>query len=48
VRILSGPFADFTATLARLGEGRRVELLLEMMGTSVPVSVDRRALAPAA
>jgi transcriptional antiterminator RfaH len=48
VRILSGPFADFTATLARLDEGRRVELLLEMMGTSVPVSVDRRALAPAA
>jgi transcriptional antiterminator RfaH len=48
VRILSGPFADFTATLARLDEGRRVEVLLEMMGASVSVSVDRRALAPAA
>jgi transcriptional antiterminator RfaH len=48
VRILSGPFADLTATLTRLDEGRRVEVLLEMMGTAVPVSVDRRALAPAA
>jgi transcription elongation factor/antiterminator RfaH len=48
VRILSGPFADLTATLMRLDEGRRVEVLLEMMGTVVPVSVDRRALAPAA
>lgn len=48
VRILSGPFADFTATLARLDEGRRVQVLLEMMGTSVRVLVDRRALAPAA
>jgi transcriptional antiterminator RfaH len=47
VRILSGPFADFTATLARLDEGRRVQVLLEMMGTAVPVSVERRALAPA-
>jgi transcriptional antiterminator RfaH len=48
VRILSGPFADFTATLARLDEGRRVEVLLEMMGAAVAVSVERRALAPAA
>jgi transcriptional antiterminator RfaH len=48
VRILRGPFADFTGTLARLDEGRRVQVLLEMMGTSVSVSVERRALAPAA
>src|SRR5215471_12665928 len=48
VRILSGPFADLTATLARLDEGRRVEVLLQIMGTSVPVLVERRALAPAA
>jgi transcriptional antiterminator RfaH len=48
VHILSGPFADLTATLARLDEGRRVEVLLEMMGAAVPVSVERRALAPAA
>jgi transcription elongation factor/antiterminator RfaH len=48
VRILSGPFAELTGTLARLDEGRRVEVLLEMMGAAVPVSVERRALAPAA
>src|SRR5689334_8151335 len=34
VRILAGPFADFTATLTRLDESRRVEVLLEMMGTA--------------
>src|SRR3979411_55982 len=45
VRILSGPVADFTATLGRLDEGRRVEVLIEMMGTVVPASVERRALA---
>ena len=48
VRILSGPFAELTATLARLDEGQRVGMLLEMMGTQIPVSVERRALAPAA
>lgn len=48
VRILSGAFADFTATLTRLNESRRVDVLLEMMGTAVSVSVDRQALAPAA
>jgi transcription elongation factor/antiterminator RfaH len=48
VRILSGPLADFTATIIRLDARRRVELLLEIMGGAVSVSVDRRALAPAA
>jgi transcriptional antiterminator RfaH len=48
VRIMSGPLADFTATVLRLDARRRVDVLLEMMGTAVPVSVDRRALAPAA
>lgn len=48
VRILSGPLADFTATVLRLDARRRVDVLLEIMGTAVPVSVDRRALAPAA
>src|SRR5436190_10593061 len=48
VRILSGPLADFTATIMRLDARRRVDVLLEIMGTAVPVSVDRRALAPAA
>ena len=48
VRILSGPLADFTATIIRLDARRRVDLLLEIMGGAVSVSVDRRALAPAA
>ena len=48
VRILSGPLADFTATVLRFGARHRVNVLLEIMGAAVPVSVDRRALAPAA
>jgi transcription elongation factor/antiterminator RfaH len=48
VRILSGPLADFTATIMRLDARRRVDVLLEIMGSAVSVSVDRSALAPAA
>ena len=48
VRILSGPFADFVGTLARLDGAGRVQVLLELMGTAVPVSLHRSALAPAA
>jgi transcriptional antiterminator RfaH len=48
VRILSGPLADFTATVVRLDARRRVDVLLEIMGAAASVSVDRRALAPAA
>jgi transcription elongation factor/antiterminator RfaH len=48
VRILSGPFADFAGTLARLNDAGRVQVLLEMMGTEVPVTLYRSALAPAA
>ena len=48
VRILSGPFADFVGTLERLDEAGRVKVLLEMMGTAVPVTLHRSALAPAA
>ena len=48
VRILSGPLADFIATVVRLDTRRRVDVLLEIMGAEVPVSIDRRALAPAA
>jgi transcription elongation factor/antiterminator RfaH len=48
VRILSGPFADFVGTLERLDEVGRVQVLLEMMGTWVPVTLHRSALAPAA
>lgn len=48
VRILSGPFADFVGTLQRLDATERVQVLLEMMGTSVPVTLHRSALSPAA
>jgi transcriptional antiterminator RfaH len=48
VRILSGPFADFIGTLERLGDADRVQVLLDLMGTAVPVSLHRLMLAPAA
>jgi transcription elongation factor/antiterminator RfaH len=48
VRILSGPFADFVGTLQRLDDAGRVRVLLEMMGTVVPVALHRSALSPAA
>jgi transcriptional antiterminator RfaH len=48
VRILCGPFADFVGTLERLDEVGRVRVLLNMMGTSVPTSIHRTALVPAA
>jgi transcription elongation factor/antiterminator RfaH len=48
VRILTGPFADFVGTLERLNGAGRVQVLLELMGTAVPVSLHRSALAPAA
>ena len=48
VRILSGPFADLTGTLERLDRAGRVQVLLHMMGTAVPVTLHRSGLAPAA
>ena len=48
VRILSGPFADFVGTLERLDDAGRVRVLLEMMGTAVPVALRRAAICPAA
>jgi transcription elongation factor/antiterminator RfaH len=48
VRILCGPFADFIGTLERLNEAGRVQVLLQLMGSAVPVSLHRSALAPAA
>ena len=48
VRILSGPFVDFVGTLERLDEAGRVRVLLELMGTAVPVSLHRSVLSPAA
>jgi transcription elongation factor/antiterminator RfaH len=48
VRILSGPFADLVGALQRLDGNGRVRVLLEIMGSGVPVAVQRSALAPAA
>jgi len=48
VRILVGPFANFVGTLQRLDDAGRVQVLLHMMGTAVPVTLRRSALAPAA
>jgi transcription elongation factor/antiterminator RfaH len=48
VRILSGPFADFLGTLERLDPNGRVRVLLQIMGSVVPVAVRRSVLAPAA
>jgi transcription elongation factor/antiterminator RfaH len=48
VRILSGPFADLVGTLERLDGAGRVKVLLEMMGTAVPVILRRSVLSPAA
>jgi transcription elongation factor/antiterminator RfaH len=48
VRIVLGPFADFVGTLDRLSPAGRVQVLLQMMGTVVPVALHRSALAPAA
>ena len=48
VRILSGPFTNFVGTLERLYAAGRVRVLLEMMGTAVPVALRRSAICPAA
>jgi transcription elongation factor/antiterminator RfaH len=48
VRILSGPFANFVGKLERLDAAGRIRVLLEMMGTEVPVALRRSAICPAA
>ena len=48
VRILSGPFAELVGTLERLDAAGRVRVLLDMMGTAVPVALHRSVLLRAA
>ena len=48
VRILSGPFANFVGKVERLDAAGRVRVLLDMMGTAVPVALRRGAICPAA
>lgn len=47
VRVLSGPLADMIGKLVRLDGGARVQVLLQLLGGEVPVSVARAALVPA-
>jgi transcriptional antiterminator RfaH len=48
VRILSGPFAELQGALERLSDSGRVQLLLDVMGKAVPVTIHRSAVSPAA
>jgi transcriptional antiterminator RfaH len=48
IRILSGPFVDLIGTLERLDENGRVLVLLQLMGSAIPVSLHRSVLSPAA
>ena len=48
VRILRGAFADLVGKLERLEPEGRTRVLLEIMGTVVPVALHQGALAPAA
>jgi len=42
VRLAAGPFADKLGTLERLDDSGRVRVLLEIMGATVPVQLDRK------
>ena len=48
VRILSGPFTDFVGVLSRLDGNGRVRVLLNLMGSTVPVALTRSVLCRAA
>jgi transcription elongation factor/antiterminator RfaH len=48
VRITSGPFANLVGSIDRLDDAGRVRVLLDLMTSAVPVSLDRAALSPAA
>ena len=48
VRITEGPLANLVGTLQRLDGTDRVQVLLDILGRSVPATVHARALDPAA
>jgi transcription elongation factor/antiterminator RfaH len=48
VRVLSGPFAELIGRLERIDAKGRVQVLLQIMGAAVPVTLHRSALSPAA
>jgi transcriptional antiterminator RfaH len=45
VRVLTGPFADLVGVLVRADGARRVQVLLQLLGGTVAVSIDRGHLA---
>lgn len=47
VRLLSGPFADLIGRIERLDSVGRVRVLLELMSSAVPITVEDTAVAPA-
>jgi transcription elongation factor/antiterminator RfaH len=47
VRVLTGPFADLVGVLVRADGARRVQVLLQLLGGTVAVSIDRGHLAAA-
>lgn len=47
VRVLTGPFADLVGVLVRADGARRVQVLLQLLGGAVAVSIDRGHLAAA-
>ena len=47
VRVLTGPLADLVGELVRLDGARRAQVLLQLLGGVVPVSIDRGHLASA-
>lgn len=48
VCIMEGPLANLVGTLQRLNGADRVQVLLDLLGRSVPASIQVRALDPAA
>jgi transcriptional antiterminator RfaH len=46
VRILTGPFADLVGKLDRLADADRVRVLLDIMGSRVPVTLSRDGIEP--
>jgi transcriptional antiterminator RfaH len=47
VRLSVGPFAEKLGILDRLNDSGRVRVLLEIMGATVPVQLERRSVTAA-
>jgi transcription antitermination factor NusG len=47
VRLLAGPFAEQLGILDRLDDSGRVRVLLDIMGATIPVRLERKIVTPA-